>query len=460
MATWWVLMRHRCPRVEVVVAGLLAGVMIAAGLPANGHAAGARPRGEILRAGAASLALDVPAGTPLAGYGALPRRPWLPDVFGRVPYAFWFKPSTGVLDPVMARALVVSTPSSRLLWLTADLIAVDRDFTDEVSRRVAGAGMAPATLIISASHTHSGPGAFLDSALMGFLAVDRQDPGVRRALVGSLVEAVRRADASAVEARAGAFSVQAPPVVSSRLRQPVDNEIVGLGFTTPAGRPIAVVWNYAVRGTMLGPRNLRLSPDVMGVASRAIEQRLGAPALFVNGAMGDVSPARHGEQTAKDVGAELAATVSRGWEDRVPIDRPGLATATTRLALGSPGLSVRNCVASWVPRAVRLPLGRVFPREAELLAVAIGDVAWVTVPGELQARLGLEIKRSARGTWRRVFIAGTSNDYLGYFVTGPDYDWGHYASCTSVYGRGGGDRIAKTARKLLGQLAGSRPKTE
>src|SRR5262249_45090518 len=86
------------------------------------------------------------------------------------------------------------------------------------------------------------------------------------------------------------------PAAAPRRRgdEPLDPELLGVKVTTADGAPLALVWNYAIHGTTLGPRNLRLSGDVMGEASRRLEAALGAPALFVNGAVGDVSPARHG----------------------------------------------------------------------------------------------------------------------------------------------------------------------
>ncbi len=59
-----------------------------------------------ISAGAASAPLDVPAGTPLAGYGSWRRRLAVPDLLDRHPHAFWFRPGEGVLDAPMARALV------------------------------------------------------------------------------------------------------------------------------------------------------------------------------------------------------------------------------------------------------------------------------------------------------------------------------------------------------------------
>ena len=73
------------------------------------------------------------------------------------------------------------------------------------------------------------------------------------------MDAVRRADTARRPARVAAGSATAPPVVSSRLDQPLDREVVVLRVTDRAAEPLALVWNFAIHGTMLGPRNLRLS---------------------------------------------------------------------------------------------------------------------------------------------------------------------------------------------------------
>ena len=120
---------------------------------------------DCVSAGAARVALSVPAGTPLAGYGDRGRRLLLPDVLGRYPHAFWFRPHEGWRDPLAARALILEGGGRRLTWLAIDLIAVDRAFTARVARSLEEAGWSPGTLIVSASHTHSGPGAFMESGL-------------------------------------------------------------------------------------------------------------------------------------------------------------------------------------------------------------------------------------------------------------------------------------------------------
>src|SRR5262249_10579488 len=160
------------------------------------------------------------------------------DVLGRHPHAFWFRPSEGSRDPLAARALVLEGNGQRLTWLTLDVVAVDRAFTARTARALEEAGLRPGTLIVSASHTHSGPGAFLESGAFGLVAADRQDREVRDALVGVLVEAARRADAGRAPARVASALVPGPDITKGRLKRPVDREIVVVKVVSEDGGPI------------------------------------------------------------------------------------------------------------------------------------------------------------------------------------------------------------------------------
>ncbi len=410
-----------------------------------------------LRAGAARVRLHVPDGTPLAGYGSVHRRPIVPDVLGLYPHAFWFTPNAGTLDELAVRALVVSLGDTRVTWIAADLIAVDQGFTRRLEERLLAIGIHPGTLIVSASHTHSGPGGFLAPTLFAVAAVDRESMEVREAVLDAMVQATRRAGVSARDARVAVATVEAPPLTKSRLAASLDREIVVLRVTTTSGEPVAVVWNYAIHGTMLGPRNLRFSGDVMGVASRVLEAELGVPALYVNGAVGDVSPQHHGEGAMVADGRALANAVRAAWKAAEPIESTSLAVRTARIRLPAPALSLRHCAAGFLPEWARVPLGHFLPADTEVVAVSLGRVAWVTMPGESVTALGREIKAAARNRVPHVFVAGVSNDYLGYFVRPDDYERKGYVTCAAVYGRRLGPCLAATATDLLRRLSGESP---
>ena len=142
-----------------------------------------------------------------------------------------------------------------------------------------------------------------------------------------------------------------------------------------------------------------------------------------------------------------------GWDAAERLVPARLAVATTRVTLPSPFLTVRNCTASWMPHWLTAPLGAALPDDAELIAARLGDVAWVTIPGELQSLLGKTVKRAGLPNLPRVFVAGLSNDYLGYFLTPTDYRRTTYVSCAALYGPQAGQILTQAAETLIRQLA-------
>ena len=54
------------------------------------------------------------------------------------------------------------------------------------------------------------------------------------------------------------------------------------------------------------------------------------------------------------------------------------------------------------------------------------------------------------------FVAGYSNDYLGYFLTRQDYGRPSYVACGSLYGETGGEIVRDAAVDLLDRLAAQR----
>lgn len=72
---------------------------------------------------------------------------------------------------------------------------------------------------------------------------------------------------------------------------PSDKTVAVVKFETPAGKPIAVYYNYGVHGVVTGNLDM-LSGDIPGATSRYIEESLGddAVAVYSNGPAGDQNP--------------------------------------------------------------------------------------------------------------------------------------------------------------------------
>src|SRR5262249_59520555 len=121
-----------------------------------------------------------------------------------------------------------------------------------------------------------------------------------------------------------------------------DPELGVLRVTRVDGRPLAVVWNYAIQGTALGRENLLLSGDLMADASARLERALGVPALFVNGAEGDVSPRPRGWPGVAAAGTALAEGALTAWAEAGPEAAPSLGGGDQPGSLPPPALPLRN----------------------------------------------------------------------------------------------------------------------
>ena len=85
------------------------------------------------------------------------------------------QPMTGVHDPIFAKALWLETPEAKVCLVTTDLIGSLVAIRDR-------AKPADASVVLTASHTHSGPGALVK----GFweLAMGKYDPAMVDELAG------------------------------------------------------------------------------------------------------------------------------------------------------------------------------------------------------------------------------------------------------------------------------------
>jgi len=423
-------------------------VLLVSGAPPATAAPPAR-----LLAGAMSVTVSLPDDTPLGGYGGFPRRAWLPDLIGRYPDTFWFRPSTGEHDPIKVRALVLEAGSVRVLWLTLDVVGMDPTLLADLRARLDRLGLRYAAVIAAASHTHSGPGAYARSDLFGLLALDRESPRVRGRIFAAMEDAARQAERRKRPATVGTGRAEVAGITDSRVHGPLDPELGVLKVTGVDRRPIAVVWNYAIHGTMLGRENFKLSGDVMGDAAARIEEQLGAPALYVNGAVGDVSPRQRGWDGVAATGKVLSAAVLALWP-RIAADADQrVITGAGTAALPAPGLELRNCLGRWIPRGTRLGLRSALPSTAEIAAVSVGRGAWVAIPGELDTQLGLEIKTAGRARFAHTFVAGVANGYQGYFIAAQHFRVPSYISCGSLYGERGGELVRDAALGALREVA-------
>src|SRR5262245_49403506 len=136
---------------------------------------------EPLLASVVSIEITPPVGVPLAGFGGGPRREI--DVLGKSKYASYLKPSTGVLDPIYAKILVLKRGKEQLAFIAYDLIGGSWQIRRDLAKNMAAMGFRHDHIFISGTHTHSGPGAFAKNWVWELLAADRFVPEIYRGIL-------------------------------------------------------------------------------------------------------------------------------------------------------------------------------------------------------------------------------------------------------------------------------------
>lgn len=71
---------------------------------------------------------------------------------------------------------------------------------------------------------------------------------------------------------------------------PVDRRIGLIRLEKADGSPMALIANYPIHGTVLGGSFKQVSGDAPGIVSQYVEEKLGVPVLFINGAAGNLAP--------------------------------------------------------------------------------------------------------------------------------------------------------------------------
>jgi len=390
------------------------------------------------QAGAAKATFQLPAGVPLAGYS---RRGG--------------EPSRGVHDPVGVRALVVTDHALTVAIVSCDLLIIDERVFQAVNERLAAAGAsAPDALLLAATHTHSGPGAygqkFLEKLSMGHF-----DPQVFERIVDQIVATIHAAYARRQHVRVSHGRIAAERLVTNRMNPDgaVDAELIVWAFDGAGEDPLAVLVNFSAHPTTLGAWNRQLSADYPGVIVRLIEARWPATTgMFLVGAVGDQAPVVKGSHYARAewIGTKLAEQAMALVEQRIPVIPAG-------------GLAVRQAVVPLPP--ARLRLGRVhLPRwmsrwfvddDATLSLISMGEAVWIGVPCDLVASFGQRLKATARAQGWEPMIVGFANDYIGYCIPASLYEADAYEATLAFNGPRAGERIVERLEHMIQEFGAS-----
>lgn len=336
--------------------------------------------------------------------------------------------STGTLDPLHAKALVLETGDTRLAIVTLD---IGRGPTAAMMERIRPAVADQAGVdhvLISGSHTHHGPVIEL---------LDEPEKGMERfpdavayakAFEQSVIDVIVEAASATEAARIGWGSAE---VKMNRNRQtkfepkPTDSELTVIRIDGADGTPLAVLVNYAAHPTMVSGADLRFSAEYPGQMMNTVEAEIGGQCMFLQGASGDLSVSTTEEmQGIEKFGAALGKevlAVNAGIETSAP-EKPSIQLENeefafkTRIPIDNPAV-LQLLKAAFFPELVdafRDEFGGDMIRPAMTTVLINKELAIVGVSGEFFCNHANRLKARSRV---KTIVQGYCNGHHMYFPT-------------------------------------------
>lgn len=370
-------------------------------------------------------------------------------------------PSTGVHDPIFAKALVLSggpRPADGFAICSLDVCAVSAEDCREIRAAVEKqTGIPNDRVIIAATHTHSGP------ATVGFFG--RCEAAYVRDLKEKTVAVIRKAASIMVPAAAGCAAGREETishyrrlladdghVVMNWERWPAERLVGPLGIIDPevgvmkiisddpSARLLGVLFNHAGHPNVMAGDNYLISPDYPGRAENLVERELGGTAVFVNGAPGtmDIDGLKDRDWAGVErVGRALADAAIATARNIIP--RPLARPRSGSRRYSVPARKISDAEKAWADSVLKITGGEIKPvadgvgddykaklflrlwnnRHQEIsleqICLAMDDCAFLSFPGELFTEIGLRIK--AESPFRHTYILGLANGCVGYVPT-------------------------------------------
>lgn len=378
-------------------------------------------------------------------------------------YASRNKPAEGKHHELYAKALCVEDATgTRLVLVTTDLIGIPRALGEAVAAEVEKKhGLKRDRLILSSSHTHSGPVIRENLVDMYPLTkemaakVEEYTQKLQRDLVALVGESLKDLKPAALKYGAGkatfAVNRREPTekgIINGRNPAgPVDHTVPVLAVEVD-GKPLAVVFGYACHNTTLS--GYEWCGDYAGYAQLEVQKALpGATALFWTGCGADANPLPRGNvKLCADYGKELAKATTDALKSAKPITGNFAAkyetiplkfdALPTKQQLTAEALSKTLAVQKRAERLLKEldANGKLSDTYATypVQTWALGDqVLWVALGGEVVIDYNLRLKKDVP-TSRALWVMGYANDVMAYIPSARVLKEGGYeADSSQIY---------------------------
>jgi neutral ceramidase len=439
---------------------------------------------EPLRAGAAAVDITPSKGCPMAGY-------------------YSYRGAEGTHDPLFAKVLVLEKDGTTVALVSLDLITTTHGLVEDARKLIEKqAGIPGAHVMISATHSHTGPVLWDGSALRDFVIGN----GAKIAkdyiaeLPAKIADAVKKAHDARKPAKIS-FGIGKEKGLAFNRRFHMKDGSVGWNpgkknpnIVRPAGptdpsvpvvfietdekqpKPIATYVNFAMHLDTVG--GLQYSADYPHTLAKCLAAAKGDDmvTVFTTGCCGDINhinvesdKPQKGHVEAARIGTRLSGEVLRTFEGlksandgRLRVSReivdfalpevtPDELTTAKKViadlqAEKKPAPKFLEQVQAFKALDVSERLGK--PLQVEVQVISLGDdLAWVSLPGEIFVELGIQIKHGS--PFKQTMIAELANGSIGYVPNRVAYSQGNYEVVSARCAVGSGEKLVDSAVKQL-----------
>lgn len=407
--------------------------------------------------------------------------------------------STGVHDPLLSSALFLSDGTTSLLFVANDIIYVSRESARRVRDRIAcETGVPAANIMITATHTHSGP---MTADMLGNESdeiVPKTDPRYVELFENGIVQAAVQACRNARPAELGLAIADGSCVGGNRhdIKGPSNPEVPVLVVRDRDSHAyVTAMIVCSMHPTVLHEDSTLISGDFPAMTRQYLQERIlgrDCPIVFHTGPCGDQSPrnvtkANTFEEATRLghlLGGSIAGAINsiayttditlactRALVELPTRVMPTVAQAqehldrtTARFAMlreaKADRREVRTAECDWFGAEETLTLARaaatgrleatiaaIMP--AEIMLVRIGPWSFVGWPGETFVEFSLQVKASHRNCH---VIALANGELQGYIATEEAVRKGWYEGMNSLFtSPDAGMRLVDKTLELLGK---------
>lgn len=407
--------------------------------------------------------------------------------------------STGVHDPLLASALLLGDGHTSLLFLAVDIIFISKKICQNVRREIARqTGIPGENILISATHTHSGPSTVDYVSNEGDPVIPKADleyvDFLEKQLVRTALEAVEKSQ----PAKIGLALADSTGIGTNRLDPagPADHQVpVLMVKSLERNANIACLLVCSMHPTVLHEDSKLVSADFAGMTRQFLQQELlgkDCPVLHHTGPAGNQSP-RHvtlgntlaeAERLGRILGRSVLSVVAsieyisevslKCLQREIELPRkvfPSVAAAEENLRevsvrferlreKGAPRQQIRTAECDWFGAEETLTLAKAAAdgrlesvynscMPAEIQILKIGPWTFVGWPGEVFVEYSLVLK----GKSQRTFVIALANGELqGYIVTPEAAASGSYEASNALFSYESGQILVETTVGMLKEL--------